>query len=438
MRFDPREISGLLTWLDADDTFTLKSSIGGSAASDTGTVAEWQDKSGNGNHASNSTGSNLPNVYYTSGVYPAELRTSDRTSQVSENFKPAGLYFSNDFLTFGTSLGRPADFTLFLTVTLASVTGAQNLCGSIDGGGSTAKSWGWVGNELGGTAGDGKIFTGYGDDTGFWYGESTNQQLYPYFPIVISLRHTDGVLGVEMFNRGDDLAVTGTSTETNNSGVTYDFALGQVGALASNRMAGWIHEFMVYDEALSDFDRASVEKYLSEKWKFRTKQANLIQVSKNLVVGSTGDDLKVNFPAHSDGVLIEGLASGGFAPVIKTPDGSQAVASNSVSEVGSGVYEVSLASAEVNAGGTGSLLVRHAQMDDVFVSLDIENPADAVWSVTAEDAYAESTIGGYINEIKKFVCNKITKSGGVATIYKDDESTTHATVDITASTRDPS
>lgn len=50
--FDPRRISGLSVWYDAADSSTI--TLNGSA------VSQWNDKSGNGYHASQSTANNQP------------------------------------------------------------------------------------------------------------------------------------------------------------------------------------------------------------------------------------------------------------------------------------------------------------------------------------------------------------------------------------------
>lgn len=60
-----------------------------------------------------------------------------------------------------------------------------------------------------------------------------------------------------------------------------------------------------------------------------------------------------------------------------------------------------------------------------------------VWSHNAEDVYSESSMGGYLEKIKKYVCNKITKSSGTYTIFKDDESTTYETGTTSPSERNP-
>lgn len=63
--------------------------------------------------------------------------------------------------------------------------------------------------------------------------------------------------------------------------------------------------------------------------------------------------------------------------------------------------------------------------------------ASQVWDVPAEDIYSSSTMGGYLERIKKYVANKMTKSGTTYTIYKDNESTTYQTGTTTDLTRDP-
>lgn len=51
--FDPRSISGLALWLDPTDTTSYTIATG---------VSEWRDKSGNGNHFTQSVGNNQPTL----------------------------------------------------------------------------------------------------------------------------------------------------------------------------------------------------------------------------------------------------------------------------------------------------------------------------------------------------------------------------------------
>lgn len=64
-------------------------------------------------------------------------------------------------------------------------------------------------------------------------------------------------------------------------------------------------------------------------------------------------------------------------------------------------------------------------------------PYPDVWGQTAEGTFGVTTMGGYLERIKKYVANKMTKSGSTYTIYKDDETTVYQTGVTTGSTRDP-
>jgi hypothetical protein len=58
---NPTSLLGLQLWLDASDASTLyNATTGGSLVAADGGVARWEDKSGNGNHATQSTAANRP------------------------------------------------------------------------------------------------------------------------------------------------------------------------------------------------------------------------------------------------------------------------------------------------------------------------------------------------------------------------------------------
>lgn len=60
-RFDPRTLGSLLVWLDAGDSSTLYDSTTGGTTPAVGSgVARMEDKSGNGNHATQATANNRP------------------------------------------------------------------------------------------------------------------------------------------------------------------------------------------------------------------------------------------------------------------------------------------------------------------------------------------------------------------------------------------
>lgn len=60
-QFDPRRLGNLLVWLDGADSSTLfDATTGGSLPANNGGVGRWEDKSGNGNHATQGTASSRP------------------------------------------------------------------------------------------------------------------------------------------------------------------------------------------------------------------------------------------------------------------------------------------------------------------------------------------------------------------------------------------
>ena len=74
----PNNINGLQLWLDSSDSLSLfDATTGGSLVSANGTVARWQDKSGNGRHLIQGTLSKRP-IYSPTG-------TALRKSQISFN-----------------------------------------------------------------------------------------------------------------------------------------------------------------------------------------------------------------------------------------------------------------------------------------------------------------------------------------------------------------
>ena len=57
---------------------------------------------------------------------------------------------------------------------------------------------------------------------------------------------------------------------------------------------------------------------------------------------------------------------------------------------------------------------------------------------TDVEDWTASSLGGYIDAIKKYVANRLVVSSGNYTLYKDDEATVFETGTTSASGRDPS
>jgi hypothetical protein len=115
--FDPRRIAGLALWLDASDSATLfDATTGGSVVAAGGAVGRWEDKSGNGRHATQGTANNRP-----------------QRSAASVNGRDAVLFDgSNDFFTT-TSFALSQPITALAVVRPTSIGFAAIVDGSQSG-----------------------------------------------------------------------------------------------------------------------------------------------------------------------------------------------------------------------------------------------------------------------------------------------------------------
>jgi len=86
--FSPASISGLAVWLDATASSTLFDAVsGGSQVAADGTVARWEDRSGNGWHATQGTQNNRPVMRASelNAKNALEFDGSDDWLQIAEN-----------------------------------------------------------------------------------------------------------------------------------------------------------------------------------------------------------------------------------------------------------------------------------------------------------------------------------------------------------------
>jgi hypothetical protein len=111
--FTPASVSGLTTWLDGADASTLyDATSGGSLVSSGGSVARWQDKSGNGNHA----------VQSSSGARPTR-----GSGAIAFNGSSQFMSIPQSGLQFGTSA-----FSMFAVVKLTTLSSIASIVISQD------------------------------------------------------------------------------------------------------------------------------------------------------------------------------------------------------------------------------------------------------------------------------------------------------------------
>lgn len=223
--FTPATIAGLQLWLDASDASTLyDATSGGSLVAADGSVARWEDKSGNARHATQGT----------SGKRPT------RKTSV-QNGRDALRLSSSAFLT---SMSLSAnDWTFFFAVKPSTATSGSRfyfdasvgrLIAAQVQGNTTEPGWydgTWKSGDAVTTSA--QVLT--------WRLAAAGATLYRNGTSIVSGSYTQKAIG------GDVCLFAENNTD-------YDHANGDV------------FEVLMYQGALSLADREAVENYLLEKW----------------------------------------------------------------------------------------------------------------------------------------------------------------------------
>jgi len=239
--FSPLDVSGLQLWLDASDASTITES--------SGSVSQWDDKSGNGNHVTQGTAANQP----TTGTQTINslnaldfdggdwlLSSGNLGVSNSTNFSvfAVAILDSDDKYTtiFGTgNFGLSQQAAAFQVATNPSISSTRQMATDI-----------W--NPAGMVA-----------DTSITLG---TEYVFSYLVHPWSSARS----GSEFFLNGanDGAATYGTVNPFLVDGPAFIGAFGPT--LTSSRWNGQIAEVLVYDSALSTADREAVEAYLADKW----------------------------------------------------------------------------------------------------------------------------------------------------------------------------
>lgn len=213
--FKPIDIAGNSLWLDADDEDTI-------TRDGSDLVSQWDDKSGNSKNAVQGTSINQPQ-YHTNVLNSKPILRGNTTSRTM-GISPA--------VTYGTAT------SIFIVASRSTVNA-------------------YIFSDLGAPAGapaflsaiDGKSFEFFGESPRFTFSASaTGHNL-------LELIHTDGGNTKGYFN--------GASVYDQAAGLTMN--TGEFDKIFST-FDGDIAEVIIYNQALSDADRETVEAYLSSKW----------------------------------------------------------------------------------------------------------------------------------------------------------------------------
>jgi len=230
----PTGLAGLQLWLDASDASTLfDATSGGLLVAADGGVARWEDKSGNGKHATQATSANRP------------LR---KTNQ--QNGLDALLFDgSNDAFSF-SSITIPNSHSVFQVYQRLTGVESFGIANSTSGNVRYASLW----------FTDGILYQISNAPANFTTHGGSNAAA-GYF-VVSTIRNA--TTSIDVRRNGSSVASVTTGAGVTNAASGSWNAIGD--RSQSNFHSGNLCEIIVYDSALSDTNREAVETYLLAKW----------------------------------------------------------------------------------------------------------------------------------------------------------------------------
>lgn len=226
-KITPKSVKGLQLWIDAADTSPTN------IVQSAGAVSQWSDKSGNGNHGTQGTGSARP--------------TTDATTQNGKNVLD---FDGGDDLALPSGIfSIPNGANTLFTVAKRTTedAGVDTIIGLTESGGTR---WGM---RFTGTAGVVQ-YTSSTANNGKTNSGNTNTD----FQILTGFR-TGTTVSISV-NGG---AAESDTQGADESGVDEAFVGSQS---ETNFLIGSIAEIIVYDRALATAEISAVNNYLSAKW----------------------------------------------------------------------------------------------------------------------------------------------------------------------------
>jgi len=237
---DPTDIAGCDLWLDASDNSTVLDATD-AEASDNEAVKTWQDKSGNANHAVQSTVTNQPvrRAAEVNGLDALDLDGSNDFMEGTSDMTPRQTDEKTIFVV--SKFDALANMVIFSPYNLSAPSGAR---GSLFYNTSVGLGYAVVG--------------GYESSTDETIG-TTNPNIHTYS------QSGSGNLFDVMTQWEDGVELTRTNgADIALADATGGYAVGYWNS--SQYFNGRMCEIIIYDTELSTADREAVETYLADKW----------------------------------------------------------------------------------------------------------------------------------------------------------------------------
>lgn len=219
-------------WLDASDASTIyDATSGGSLVAPDGAIARWEDKSGNGRHATQGTGVSQP-----------LRKTAIQNGRDVIRFDGSNDYLSGSLPAIGTG-----NYTCFI-VTI------HNSTANFD-----------TSYLLGGDAADSALLVTKGNTDVLLVGRISGDFLATSNNITGVKSITVKRDGSLVYGWVNNSSTTPASANPGAQDIAANYKIGAI-PLFAQHMNGDVVEFLVFTSALSDSDRAAVEAYLNSKW----------------------------------------------------------------------------------------------------------------------------------------------------------------------------
>lgn len=170
---------------------------------------------------------------------------------------------TNDFLTLGSVLGKPSNFSVIVMAVFDTITTKRNLCGSMDSTGQSKNSWGDVG--AGRAENDGKFEYSVGDGTGYAYGRTTNGVFNSGSWVIFGSVYSGGNKP-RQFLDGLELSVSHeTGSAITCGGTAYNFSIGRGGDYNGQYFDGKVLDLFIFKFAISPYLYNKIVGYLAHK-----------------------------------------------------------------------------------------------------------------------------------------------------------------------------
>jgi hypothetical protein len=228
--FNPKQIPNCALWLDASDSSSV--ALNGS------NVSQWNDKSGNNNHATQGTAADQP-------LYNETLNNNNVI-----NFE------SGDLMDLNSDINMPTSGEAFVAIKLNSIAQDNMILASSKATINNYQFMRCLGSDVGGFA-DGTIAV-YNNNLG-----STTKTTGNVTSTDIS------VLGVRFSGQTTNISVDGVDQALTGSIVAGGFLeINCIGELlgTGGLLKARIGEIIIYDRQLSASERLSTTEYLINKW----------------------------------------------------------------------------------------------------------------------------------------------------------------------------